>query len=173
MDYIKKEFDFSKELNLSKYAKWHFFFKKNKNYPKLVSNNVNSNYFSYIHRMSSVSLYGKNQGVPYEMIDKSLNDMLENARAKLRGLNHANFQLDELIEKLNNNEYNISKVKEMFSYLIEIQKMTAQSLADLNVLLYDGQVAYDIIELVYDKLNVNHLSKSIFDKIALVQLNSF
>ena len=162
MDYIKKEFDFSRKL-------YESINPKEPRYSRLISNNVNSNYFSYIHRMSSISLYGKNKGIPFEMIDKSLNDMLENSRAKLRGLNHANSKLDELIEKLNGNNYNVSKVKELFSYLIEIQKMTAQSLADLNVLLYDGQVAYDIMELVYDKLNVNYLSKSIFDKITIVR----
>ena len=47
--------------------------------------------------------------------------------------------------------------------------MISYSLADLNVLLYDGQVAYDIIELVYDKLNISHLNKSIFDKLTLVK----
>ena len=155
MDYLVKEFDFSTD----------------KTYPKIVSNNVNSQYFSYIHRMSSVSLYHKDKGIPYELIDKSLNDMLENARSKLKGLNQANFELDTLIDRLSNfgTSYNAEGLAGIFTSLINIQRFAVHSLADLSTLLYDGQVAYDIIELVYDKLNVKSLNNSVFDKITIVR----
>jgi len=140
--------------------------------PVLLSHNANSKFFTHIYRMASVSFYNEDKGIPFEVISKSLFDVVENARAKYFGIQVANSLLDSLIYSIN---YIGAEENENYEYeylinpLLHIEKFIAFSVADPSIMLLDGHVAFDILELVFEKMKINNTNKKLIEKLELVR----
>lgn len=150
MDYIKKEFgyDHMKEL-------------------KLMSHNINSKFFTHVHRMGAVSVHTDN-GIPHEMLSRSLIDLLENGRAKWFGLMYANLALDEIIYSVKTiSNLSGQNVQELFKPFLVTERLVALSLADSNVYLHDGHVGYDLVDLVHKKMGISILNSLVMGKLDL------
>lgn len=165
-------FDFSQyEFISSRYIKKELDCCKTSSYPVLLSHNANSKFFAHIYRMASISFYHEDKGIPYEVISKSMFDVIENSRAKFFGIQVANSLLDNLIYSIN---YIGSEVNKKYEYehlispLLYIEKFIAFSVADPSIMLLDGHVAFDIIDLVFEKMKVNETNKRLIEKLELV-----
>ena len=141
---------------------------------KLFSDNLNSKVYTQIYRMASLCFYYidesiDNKDLPYSVLHPSIKDILENARSKYASLFHSNLVLDLII-------YNLNKVSNLaeedlgslFRALLKTERLIALSLADPNILLYDGHVAFDAVKSVYDKMNISTLSNHVQEKRTLV-----
>jgi hypothetical protein len=135
-----------------------------------VSEGLNSKVYTLIHRMASLSFYfsdptDKFDDIPFSSLNPSLIDVLENTRSKWAILFHSNLVLDLIIYNLNSIE-NLSEkdLGVLFRALLKVEKLISLSLADQNILLYDGHIAFDAVRKVYDDLNVNHLSRLVQEK---------
>jgi len=140
-----------------------------------VSEGLNSKVYTLIHRMASLSFYFSDPNdefddIPFSSLNPSLIDVLENTRSKWAILFHSNLVLDLIIYNLNGIE-NLSKrdLGMLFRALLKVEKLISLSLADQNILLYDGHIAFDAVRKVYDDLNVNHLSRLVQEKRAAVK----
>lgn len=136
----------------------------------IVSEGLNSKVYTLIHRMASLSFYYSDQNdkyddIPFCSLNPSLIDVLENTRSKWAILFHSNLILDLIIYNVKGIE-NLSEsdLGMLFRALLKVEKLISLSLADQNILLYDGHIAFDAVKKVYEDLNVNHLSRLVQEK---------
>jgi len=141
--------------------------------PSITSDNINTLLFSHIYRMGAISLYSKasiKEKIPYEIIRPSLIDMLEHGRSRSYGLMMANLLLDEIIYSIQSTEkLDIEVLQDYWKPLLAAERMVALTSANPSISLHDGHVAFDIIEIVDEKLGVGRLSCVVQGKVALVR----
>jgi hypothetical protein len=141
---------------------------------KLSSDNLNSKVYTQIHRMASLTFYYKDVNleyfdIPYSALHPSIIDILENTRSKWESLFHSNLVLDIIIFDLNKISNLANKgLGDSFRALLKVERLIALSLADPNILLYDGHVAFDAVKSVYEKMNISSLSNLVQEKKAMV-----